>query len=257
MALEETGYGRYDDKIKKNLLAINSTPGVEDINPSAYTGEHGTTLVECAPYGLIAAVTPSTNPSETIINNAISMIAAGNAVVFSPHPSAKNTTTFCVSVINNAIVEAGGPRNLITCLGNTTKENSEELMRHPDIRLNVVTGGEGAVRRAMSVNKRCVAAGPGNPPVIVDETANIAEAAKDIVEGASFDNGIVCILEKEVIAVNSIADQLIDEMRMSKCYLASEKEINELLKFVFTDMSSDGKHGRINRQFVGKNASVY
>lgn len=256
MALEETGYGRYDDKIKKNLLAINATPGVEDINPSAYTGEHGTTLVECAPYGLIAAVTPSTNPSETIINNAISMIAAGNAVVFSPHPSAKNTTTFCVSVINNAIVQAGGPRNLITCLGNPTKENSEELMRHPDIRLNVVTGGEGAVKRAMSVNKRCVAAGPGNPPVIVDETANIAEAARDIIEGASFDNGIVCILEKEVIAVDSIADQLIDEMRMSKCYLASEKEINELLKFVFTDISSDGKHGRINREFVGKNASV-
>lgn len=255
MSLEETGYGRYDDKIQKNLLAIRSTPGVEDIHPTAYTGEHGTTLIECAPYGVIAAITPSTNPSETIINNAISMIAAGNSVIFCPHPKARHITNYCVSVLNEAIIKAGGPSNLICCIDNASKEVSEELMLHQDVRLNVVTGGEGVVKRAMQISKRCIAAGPGNPPVIVDESANIIDAAKDIVKGASFDNGIVCILEKEAIVVDSVANQLIDEMINNNCYMATENQLKDLYEIVFTEISPDGKHGKINRNFVGKNAS--
>lgn len=256
MALDETGFGRYDDKIKKNILAIKSTPGVEDINPTAFTGEHGTTLIECAPYGIIAAVTPSTNPSETVINNSISMIAAGNAVIFSAHPKAKETTKYSVAILNEAIIAAGGPPNLVTCISNPTRESSEALMSHHDVRLNVVTGGEGVVRRAMQIPKRCVAAGPGNPPVIVDETADLVEAAHDIVTGASFDNGIVCILEKEVVAVDSITDKLIDEMKNCNCYLVNDKELEKLYNVVFTDIPSDKKQGVINRDFVGKNASV-
>lgn len=256
MAWEETGYGRYEDKIAKNMLVIEKTPGIEQIEPRAFTGETGTTLIEYAPYGVIAAVTPSTNPSETVINNSINMIAAGNSVVFCPHPSANKTTCYAVSVLNEAIVAAGGPRNLLTCLDKPSKEESQQLMIHPEIKLNVVTGGGGVVKRAMQSGKRCIAAGPGNPPVVVDETADIAKAARDIVAGASLDNGIICIAEKEVIVVDTVADQLIREMKKAGCYQINSLQAQALKKVLLSDIQPNGKHGTPNRNFVGKNPSV-
>lgn len=256
MAHHETGYGRYEDKIAKNMLVIEKTPGIEMIQPQAFTGQYGTTLIEYAPYGVIAAVTPSTNPTETIINNSINMISAGNSVVFCPHPSAKKSTCYAVSVLNEAIVKAGGPQNLLTCLENPSKEDSVTLMNHPDVKLNVVTGGGGVVKRAMQAGKRFIAAGPGNPPAVVDETADIAKAAKDIIAGSSLDNGIICIAEKEVIVVDSVADQLIDEMKKAGCYQITHLQALALKKVLFTEIEPGNKEGKINRNFVGKNPSV-
>ncbi|PIV58330.1 MAG: aldehyde dehydrogenase EutE, partial [Bacteroidetes bacterium CG02_land_8_20_14_3_00_31_25] len=209
MAHEETGMGRWEDKVLKNELGINKTPGIEDIVPETFTDDHGLTLVERAPYGVIGAITPSTNPVVTIISNAIGMIAAGNTVVFNPHPSAKKVSASLISLLNTAIIEAGGPLNLISCIDEPTIESAKELMTHKKIAILVVTGGPAVVKTAMNSGKKVIAAGPGNPPVVVDETAIITKAAKDIVDGASFDNNVICICEKEVIVVESVATQLI------------------------------------------------
>ncbi|HET7011699.1 MAG TPA: aldehyde dehydrogenase, partial [Anaerolineales bacterium] len=207
-AVQETGMGRYEDKIQKNLLNINKTAGTEMLQPTVWTGDGGMTLVEYAPYGLIGSIVPSTNPTATVICNAIAMVSAGNAVVFNAHPSAKRCSNHAVQLIHEAIVEAGGPQNLVVGIAEPTIETAQEIMRHKDVRLLAVTGGIGVVRAAMASGKRAICAGPGNPPVVVDETADIEQAGRDIVFGGSFDNNIICTDEKEVFAVASIADEL-------------------------------------------------
>ena len=119
LALDETGLGRYEDKIKKNLLVIHKTPGPEILEPIAYTGDDGLTLIERAPYGVMGSITPCTNPTETIINNGIGMVAAGNTVVFNTHPAAKKTSAYCIDLINKASIEVGGPENLMNCVENS------------------------------------------------------------------------------------------------------------------------------------------
>ena len=254
MAHNETGFGRVEDKIAKNLLAANKTPGTEDLHAQAFTGDNGMTLVEMAPFGVIGAITPSTNPTATIINNGIGFVAAGNAGVFNPHPAAKRATQETIRILNRAIVAAGGPANLLTAPLEPTMETSGVIASHPAIRLMVVTGGEGVVKFAMKSGKRCLAAGPGNPPVVVDDTANIPKAAADIVKGAGFDNCILCIAEKEILAFDSITDQLIDCMVKEGCYLAKGDEIDKLMAKTI-EKNKEGKYVP-NKKLVGKNASV-
>jgi len=208
IAVDETGLGRYEDKIKKNRLAIVKTPGVEDVEPEAFTGDDGLTLQEKAPFGVIGSITPCTNPSETIICNGIGMIAGGNSVVFNPHPSAKNTSVYTIDLLNRAVLTEGGPPNLFTTVLNPTIQSAQSLMTHPKIRLLVVTGGPAVVAVAMKSGKRVIAAGPGNPPVVVDETADLDKAGRDIVTSASCDNNIICVIEKEIIVTQKAADAL-------------------------------------------------
>ncbi len=254
MAHEETGFGRVADKIQKNILAAEKTPGTEDLESYAYTGDDGLTLVEFAPYGVIGSITPSTNPSSTIINNSISMVAAGNGVVFNPHPKAKIVTNETISLLNHAIHSVGGPKNLLTAPIVPTMETSQVIMSHPDVRMLAVTGGEGVVKVAMKSGKKVIAAGPGNPPVIVDDTANIPKAASDIVKGSSFDNNILCTAEKEVFALNTIFNQLRSEMIKNDCYELKRHEIDIVVKEVFLK-DNEGKTV-VNRKYVGKDASV-
>jgi len=254
MAHEETGMGRWEDKVLKNELGINKTPGIEDIVPETFTDDHGLTLVERAPYGVIGAITPSTNPVVTIISNAIGMIAAGNTVVFNPHPSAKKVSASLISLLNTAIIEAGGPLNLISCIDEPTIESAKELMTDKKIAILVVTGGPAVVKTAMNSGKKVIAAGPGNPPVVVDETAIITKAAKDIVDGASFDNNVICICEKEVIVVESVATQLIEEMKKNGCYELTGAQIKQITELVISEPGKPGHEGAANKKFVGKNA---
>lgn len=249
-ANQETGYGRIEDKIQKNKLVIEKTPGIEDLIPESYTGDHGLSLVERAPYGVIGAITPSTNPTATVINNSISMIAAGNSVVFAPHPAAAKCSQFAMSILNEAIVEAGGPENLLTTVATPSVENAQKIMTHPGIRLLTVTGGPAVVEAASKSQKKYIAAGPGNPPAVVDETADLRKAARDIISGASLDNNVLCIAEKEIIVVESVADELKKHMRNSGAYEASPREIIQLEKICL-----DAK-GFPNRKLVGRNASV-
>ena len=255
-AWQETGMGRYQDKIEKNLLVAERTPGAEALQAQAWTGDRGLTLVERAPYGVIGAITPSTNPTSTIICNAIGMIAAGNAVVFNAHPGAKQCSAKTVQVLNQAIQQAGGPPDLITCPAAPTIESAQRLMRHPTINLLVVTGGPGVVREAMGSGKKAICAGPGNPPVVVDESADLEQAARDIVKGASFDNNIVCILEKEIIAVESIAGQLKATMLQRGGVEITPSQLNRLMKVILAEDHGPGKHGIVNKAYVGKSPSA-
>ncbi|MCU0612333.1 MAG: aldehyde dehydrogenase, partial [Candidatus Eisenbacteria bacterium] len=243
LAHEETGLGRVEDKTLKNRLVTLRTPGTEVLVPQAMTGDRGLTLVEPAPYGVIGAITPVTNPSSTLICNAIGMIAAGNSVVFNMHPSAKLVGRLTVQLLNRAIVHAGGPSNLVTAVADPTVETAQALMGHPGIRLLVVTGGPGVVKAAMRSGKRAICAGPGNPPVVVDETADIEKAGRDIVRGASFDNNIICVDEKEVFAVAAIADALLDSMARHGAYVMSVAEVARIERVIFAGMTTPGQPG--------------
>jgi acyl-CoA reductase-like NAD-dependent aldehyde dehydrogenase len=253
MAVEETGLGRMEDKIAKNLLAANKTPGVEDLVSTTYTGDDGMTLVEYAPFGIVGSITPSTNPAATIINNSISLVAAGNVVVYNPHPSAKKVSLHTMKLLNKAIISAGGPENLLTAVASPNLETSNQVMSHPDIRVLVVTGGGIVVKAAMKTGKKVIAAGPGNPPVVVDETANLAKAGKDIVSGASFDNNVLCTAEKEVFVVEKVANTLKQEMLKNGAVELKGFELEKLLKIILVE--KDGKYYP-NRDFIGKNAEV-
>jgi len=253
LANEETGYGRVPDKIAKNILAAEKTPGIEDLHAQAFTGDYGLTLVEAAPYGVIGSITPSTNPTSTVINNSISMIAAGNAVVFNPHPAAKRASQETMRILNEAIVAAGGPCCLMTTVKEPTLESGKTIMESKDIPLLSVTGGEAVVSVAMRTGKKVIAAGPGNPPVIVDDTADIKKAAKDIVDGASFDNNVVCIAEKEVFAYANIIDELVAQMQQNGAYLVSGADIDKIVNTVLVKQNDQYV---INRKYVGRNAGV-
>lgn len=251
MGVEETGMGNVADKIIKHQLVAKKTPGTEDLKPTAMTGDDGLTLVEMAPYGVIGSITPSTNPSETVICNSMGMIAGGNGVVFNPHPNAKKVANYAVDLVNRAILEAGGPENLVVSVENPTKESSDEMMQSPIVRMLVATGGPGVVKALLSSGKKAIGAGAGNPPVIVDDTADIKKAAADIVSGASFDNNLPCIAEKECFAFANIADQLMTEMQKNGAYLVKGEEIQKLIDLCL--INKDGKYS-INKKWVGKDA---
>ena len=247
--VEETGMGGYDYKIAKNILAATKTPGVEDLTTEALSGDDGLTLVEYSPFGVIGAITPTTNPTETVICNSIGMLAAGNSVVFSPHPRAKNVTIFLIKALNRALAEAGAPANLIVTVAEPSIDNTNAMMKNPKVRMLVATGGPSIVKTVLSSGKKAIGAGAGNPPVVVDETANIEKAAKDIVDGCSFDNNLPCIAEKEIIAVDSIADYLIFNMKKNGAYEIKDKAtIDKLVELV----TKDGKGPKT--EFVGKSA---
>lgn len=253
LAHEETGYGKVPHKIAKNKLAADKTPGLEDLQTTAFSGDHGLTIVEGAPFGVIGSITPSTNPTSTVINNAISMIAAGNAVVLNPHPSAKKASQEAMRILNEAIKAAGGPRALITTVAEPTLESGKIIMEHQKIPLLSITGGEAVVSVAMKTGKKVIAAGPGNPPVIVDDTANVKDAARHITDGASFDNNILCVAEKEVFAFENITDDLMDEMEKNGAFRVSGADIDKIVSRVLQNKNGEFV---INRNYVGKDAGV-
>ncbi len=254
LGVEETGMGRVADKIIKHQLVANKTPGTEDLKPTALTGDDGLTLIEMAPFGVIGSITPSTNPSETVICNSIGMIAGGNGVVFNPHPNACRTANYAVDLVNRAIVEAGGPENLVVSVSKPTMDTSKEMMASPIVRMLVATGGPGVVRTLLSSGKKAIGAGAGNPPVIVDDTADVAKAGRDIVLGASFDNNLPCIAEKECFAFSNIADELIDSMMKNGAYMIDGDQVERLKNIALIE--KDGKYV-INKKWVGKDASLF
>lgn len=259
LAHQETGLGRWEHKLQKNLLVSTKTPGVEDLESRAYTGDMGLTLVEYAPFGVVAAVTPSTNPTSTIINNSISILAAGNAVVFSPHPAAVKCCQETMRVLSEAILRSGGPEGLIATVAAASHESTRELLAHPAVRLNMVTGGPAIVKLAMTVGKTCktIAAGPGNPPVVVDETAQFPKCARDVITGASFDNCVLCTGEKEVIVTRAAQDRFLGSMRQDpRAYELTSAQMDQLARVVIVEGGKGCKEPRLNRDFIGKDAPV-
>ena len=250
MGVEETGMGNVGHKILKHQLVAEKTPGTEDITTTAWSGDRGLTLIEMGPFGVIGAITPCTNPSETVLCNTIGMLAGGNTVVFNPHPAAIKTSIYAVNLLNEASVEVGGPDNIAVTVEHPTMETSDVMMKHKDIHLIAATGGPGVVPAVLSSGKRGIGAGAGNPPALVDETADIRKAAEDIVNGCTFDNNLPCIAEKEIVAVDSIADELLHYMVNEQgCYMISKEEQDALTEVVL-------KGGRLNRKCVGRDAKT-
>ena len=249
MGVEETGMGNVGDKILKHHLVADKTPGTEDITTTAWSGDRGLTLIEMGPFGVIGAITPCTNPSETVLCNTMGMLAGGNTVVFNPHPAAVKTSIYAINLLNEASLESGGPDNIAVTVEKPTLETSNIMMKHKDIHLIAATGGPGVVTAVLSSGKRGIGAGAGNPPAVVDETADIRKAAQDIVNGCTFDNNLPCIAEKEVIAVDQIADYLIFNMKNNGAYEVKDPEIIEKMVDLVT---KDRKKPAVN--FVGKSA---
>lgn len=258
LGVAETGMGRVEHKRLKHILVADKTPGTEDIVSQAKTGDSGLTLVEMAPFGVVGAITPSTNPSETVICNSIGMIAAGNGVVFNPHPNAIATSNYAVDLVNRACKAAGGPDVLVCSMKKPTLDSAAVMQSHPLIRLLVCTGGPGVVRAVLSSGKKAIGAGAGNPPVIVDDTADIQNAGKCIIDGCSFDNNLPCIAEKEVFAFRNIADELISVMLKNGAYQIDAAQADALAKIVLVEKTD--KNGRtkkiVNRECVGRDADV-
>lgn len=259
IGVEETGMGKVEHKKLKHILVADKTPGTEDIVSEVKTGDNGLTLVEMAPFGVVGAITPSTNPSETVICNSIGMIAAGNGVVFNPHPGAICASNYAVDLVNRASRLCGGPQVLVTSMDKPTLDSAKIMQTHPLIRLLVCTGGPGVVRSVLSSGKKAIGAGAGNPPVIVDDTADITKAGKDIIDGCTFDNNLPCIAEKEVFAFANIKDRLIAEMQKNGAYLITKAQADELAKIVLVDVTNK-KTGAVsksvNRKCVGRDADV-
>ena len=250
MGVEETGMGNVPHKILKHILVAEKTPGTEDITTTAWSGDRGLTLIEMGPFGVIGAITPCTNPSETVICNTMGMLAGGNTVVFNPHPQAVKTSQFAINMLNEASLEAGGPDNIACTVMKPTMDSSAVMMSHPDIQLIAATGGPGVVTAVLSSGRRGIGAGAGNPPALVDETADIRKAAEDIVNGCTFDNNLPCIAEKEVVAVDSVVSELMHYMVSEQgCYLASPEEVKKLEETVLTPKG-------LNRKCVGRDAKT-
>ncbi len=255
MELEETKIGRLDHKIEK-LKIVKLVPGTEFLRSDAVSGDHGLTVTEYAPFGVIGVITPVTHSLPTLAGNVISMVAAGNTLVVNPHPGGARVACEGVRRFNRAIYEATGLENLVTIVAEPTLETAGEVFAHRGIRLLVVTGGPGVARAALASKKRAIVAGPGNPPVVVDETADLENAAVSIVKGAAYDNNLLCIGEKEVFAVCDIFDKLLDAVGRNGGYRLNRQQTEQLTKLAFSPPEKPGGHPVLNRDLIGKDAAV-
>jgi acyl-CoA reductase-like NAD-dependent aldehyde dehydrogenase len=252
LELEETKIGRLDHKIEK-LKIVKLVPGVEFLKTDCISGDRGITLTEYAPFGVIGAITPVTHSLPTLAGNVISMIAGGNTLVVNAHPGGARIAAEGTRRFNKAIYEATGLENLITIVETPTLETAAEIFSNRGVRLLCVTGGPAVARAALESRKRAVVAGPGNPPVVVDETACPDNAARSIVKGAAYDNNLLCIGEKEVFAVESIFPKLMDAVGRNGGYLLSPREVEQLTALAF----KPGKdHPMLNRDLIGNDAAV-
>ena len=258
LELDETKIGRLDHKIEK-LKILKLVPGVDWLRPDGRSGDHGITLEEYTPFGVIGAVTPSTHSIPTMSGNIVNIAAAGNAAVFNAHPGAARCAAIAVRVYNEAIYRETGIENIACVIEKPSLESFNAICKHEAVRLLLVTGGPAVVKAAMQTGKRAICAGPGNPPVLVDDTACLQRAAKAIIQGAAYDNNLLCIGEKEVFALDSIADQLMAEMEKHGAVRLTSAQLDALTRAAFTFKEGQGggcAHASVNKDFIGKDPSV-
>lgn len=257
MEMNETKIGRLEHKIEKLKTLGERTPGVEFLRSEVYSGDHGLAVIEHAPFGVIGAITPVTHSLPTITGNAVSMLAGGNTVVVNPHPSGKKVAAEGVRRFNEAIHRDLGIDNLICLIAEPTLETADKLFHHRGVNLICVTGGPAVARAAMKCGKRAVVAGPGNPPVVVDETADLDRAARCIIQGGSYDNNLLCIAEKEVFVVESVFEKMMAAMERAGAGRLNAREIDSLTKAAIIQVGEgEHKHDAPSKDFLGQNAAV-
>lgn len=255
MEMEETKIGRLEHKFEKLKTLGEKSPGVEFMRSEVYSGDRGLAVIEHAPFGVIGAITPVTHSLPTITGNAVSMIAAGNTLVVNPHPSGKRVAAEGVRRFNEAIYRDMGIDNLICVMAEPTLETADIIFKHRDVKLICVTGGPAVARAALNSGKRAVVAGPGNPPVVIDETADLDRAARSIIQGASYDNNLLCIAEKEVFVVDQVFDRMMDAMERAGAARLICKEIAELTRNAIIQVGDDN-HDAPSKDFLGQDAAV-
>jgi aldehyde dehydrogenase len=254
----ETKIGREAHKIEKLKICGDLVPGVEFMERMAFSGDFGLTVIDFAPWGVIGAITPSTHSVPTLTGNAINMIAAGNSVVFNTHPSAAHCAAVAIRAYNEAIFQETGISDLLTCVVKPTLGTFDEMVKHPLVKLLCVTGGPAVVKAAMASGKRAICAGPGNPPVVVDETADLDAAAKGVIAGASYDNNLLCIGEKEVFVVEAVADQFMAALEKAGAVRLNAQQVDALTQVAFKTNATPGgcAYAVVNKDLVGKDAAV-
>lgn len=257
MEMEETRIGRLEHKIEKLMTLGKKTPGVEFLRSEIFSGDHGLAVIEHAPFGVIGAITPVTHSLPTITGNAVSMIAGGNTLVVNPHPSGRRVAAEGVRRFNEAIYQDLGIDNLICVISEPTLESANEIFSHRDVALICVTGGPAVARAALNSGKRAIVAGPGNPPVVVDETADLARAARSIITGGAYDNNLLCIAEKEVFVVESVFDEMMSAMEQEGAVRLHPAEVDRLTREAITAVGEGAhRHDVPAKEFLGQDASV-
>lgn len=258
LELEETRIGRLDHKIEK-LQIIKLVPGVEWLRPDALSGDHGITHEEFTPFGVVGAVTPSTHSVPTLSGNIVNIVAAGNAVVFNAHPAAARCAATAVRAYNEAIQRETGIENLACIIEQPTFDSFKALCAHPAVRLLLVTGGPGVVKAAMQTGKRAICAGPGNPPVLVDNTPCMKRAAEALIQGAAYDNNLLCIGEKEVFVLDSAADKFMKALETAGAVRLNGAQLDQLTKAAFTFKEGHGggcPEPVVNKDLIGRDAPI-
>ena len=257
MEMNETKIGKLAHKIEKLELLGRKTPGVEFLRSEVYSGDHGLAVIEHAPFGVIGCITPVTHSLPTITGNAVNMIAGGNTLVVNPHPGGKKVAVEGVRRFNKAIYDDLGIDNLICVIAEPTLESADLIFHHRDVAMICVTGGPAVARAALNSGKKAVVAGPGNPPVVVDETADLDRAARSIIQGGGYDNNLLCIAEKEVFVVNSVFDELMRAMERAGAVRLNSSEIDRLTSVAITEVGEPGKTKQVAaKEFIGQDAAV-
>jgi len=237
MAVEETRYGVVEHKVVKNLFAANEV--YQFIKNMKTTGiikeDKEKRVTEAAvPVGVILGLTPTTNPTSTIIHNALCAVKSGNAIIFSPHPNAVKCSDATVQVLQSAASRVGAPANLISCLTKMTMQATEELMHNEGVSVIIATGGSAMVKAAYSAGKPAFGVGPGNVPVFIERTADIGQAVKDIIVSKTFDNGMICASEQAILADAPISEKVVKELKLQGCYFLSREETQKVGSVVMT-----------------------
>ncbi|HFI0368187.1 TPA: acetaldehyde dehydrogenase (acetylating) [Streptococcus suis] len=256
LAVEETGFGKLEDKAFKNYAA--STLLYDEIKEYQTTGilqfdEKNKIFKVAEPMGLILGITPSTNPTSTIIYKSMISIKARNAIVFAPHPSAKRCSVAAAELVRKAAVEAGAPESIVGCVMNPTLESTNELMHSKDIALIIATGGPGMVKAAYSSGKPAIGVGAGNSPAYIEKTADVKKAISNIVASKTFDNGTICASEQAIICEEANKDQVLQELKAQGCYLMTKEETDKVCQILFRG-NSHGCNPAMNPKFVGQSA---
>ncbi len=253
MACEETGFGIEEDKIVKNVFASDGVyqyiKDMKTIGELDYDKEKKVKSY-AVPVGVIAALIPSTNPTSTVLYKAQIAVKAGNAIVFSPHPNARNCILETVKVIRQSIAEAGGDENLVSCITTPTIQATSNLMSHADVALILATGGSAMVRAAYSSGTPAIGVGPGNGPAYIEKTADLPCAVKRIMDSKTFDNGTICASEQSVICDDDREEAVQEEMERQGAYFLSDEQYKQLGSFILR------ANGTMNPEIVGKNAKV-
>lgn len=253
MAVEETGFGVWQDKVLKNLLGSTITyESIKDMKTIGVIREDGAKgIMEVGvPMGVIAALIPSTNPTSTVMYKTLISLKAGNAIVISPHPGAKNCILETVNVIQEAARKAGAPEGLIGVIRLTTIEATDALLKDPNIGVILATGGEAMVHAAYSSGNPAIGVGPGNGPSFIERTANIPEAVRRIFDSKTFDNGTICASEQSIVTERCIESQVVEEVKRQGGYFMDELQSEKVARFILRD------NGTMNPKIVGKSAQA-